>query len=148
MSEEARIPGTNIETEVPPNQGVTIRQGDYKDLKDGDVVFLLQRKPNEVKAMQVPFKVELVNGEIKLKPIEQEDLSDLETRKELAKAIVQSHKEEIMEQAVQVTEEALARKPKEKLEAMAQETKKGGKAKMGTRKGCVFLEIGKEETVL
>ena len=148
MSEASRVPGTNIENEVPPNQGINISSLDAKDLKDGDTIYLMVKKPNKISAVEQSFKISKGEaGKFVLSPLEV-DVTDVQRRKELAKAIVQSHSAEIMEQALVATEEALARKPAEKLEKMQAKGKAGARAKVSTKKGCMFLDIGGEETVL
>jgi hypothetical protein len=148
MSEETRIAGTKIKNESPPKQGVTIRNLELDEVSEGSTVYLLRKGPNELAALERPFKVIKVGDQLVLQATTDE-LPEPERRRELAKAIVRSHIEEIKEQAVAATEEALARKPVEKLEKMQAAGKKGGKAKVTSQKGCMFLQIGEtEETVL
>lgn len=147
MDASLKIAGTNVENEVPPDQGIKIHQTKAKDLKDGDIVHLLTKKPNKYGVSEVPFKVLMVDGKITLEEVKEVDSSDAEQRKELARSIVAAHREEIMEQAVQATEEALSRKPVEKLQAL-KEKGKTNKAKVSTKKGCMFLEFGPEQTLL
>ncbi len=145
--EETRVPGTRIKNESPPNQGVTIRSKDAKELKEGQTVYVISKGPNEVAAVETPYKLVKVGDQLVLQAIEGTP-KDAEQRRNLARSIVAAHRQEIMDEAVAATEEALARKPLEKLEKMEAAGKKGGKAKMASKKGCVFLTIGEEETVL
>lgn len=160
MSEQTRVPGTGIDLgELPPNQGITIGAAEAGDVKDGDVVYLMIKRPNQVRAVNQAFKIAKVvipgkkPGESKigynLVPVEESPEEDKERKREIAKAIVARHRDEIMEQAVAATEEALTRKPIEKLEKMkVQSDKPEVKAKVGTRRGCMFLTLGDEETLL
>ncbi len=149
MSEEARIPGTDLTTEVPPNQGVRIKAELPKNIKEGEIVWLMAKRPNEIAAVDVPFKVTRLGSKLILEPVAAEDeKATEEKRRELARAIVQTHRNEIMEEAVKATGEALTRKPVEKLERMKAKSDEGARAKVGTRRGCMFLDIGGEETIL
>lgn len=149
MSEESRIAGTHVESEVPPDQGINIGSADLKDVKDGDTVNLMVRRPNQIKAVDQSFKVSRQpGGGLLLTPVDVPSEENKERRRQLAKAIVASHAKEIMEQALVATEEALARKPEEKLTKMKEQGDKGEKATMKTRKGCMSLAVGGEEVIL
>lgn len=160
MSEESRLPGTNVDLgEMPPNQGMTIGAMESADLKDGDVIYMMVKKPNQVRAVNQAFKLVRVvvpgkkpgesKVEFRLQQVEAEEPEEEKNRRrEIARAIVAKHKDEIMAEAVAATEEALARKPADKLEKMRDQSDKGAKAKVTSKRGCMFLTIGEEETLL
>ena len=58
------------------------------------------------------------------------------------------HSKILQDEALKSVEVALARKPKKKLEALITQSKSGKKAQMKSKKGCMFLQIGNEDTIL
>lgn len=147
MTERADTPGGRIVGEVPPNQGVKLSTAPMNSIKEGDIIYVLTKpNPNEVSAIDTPFKVTFVSGKMTLEPV-QDELGDEKIRKKLARAIVEGHRDEIMEQAIKAAEVALTRKPIEKLEKL-KDAGKSKPAKIESRRGCLFLSFGKEETVL
>jgi len=144
MSEEP----FGLPLEIVPDIGVTMTMGDPKDLKEGDSVVLFLIKGGKFTVIKGKYKIEgLAHKKFHLVLME-EHMEDEAERKELAKLIVKMHSKVLVTEALKSVEIALSRKPKEKLEALMIQTKKGKKAEMHSRKGCMFLQIGKEATVL
>lgn len=131
-----------------PSKGLNLKIIDPEDVDKDMMMIMLGKKENEFGICTERFKVVGREGDkLILEPYDEK--GSIEARKEIAKFIVQIHEKEIKDSAVGMVEKALMRKPISKLKKLEKESKKKGiVAKLKTKTGCVYLNIGNEEILL
>lgn len=133
--------------EVSALKGINALFFEVNDLKDGDTCFIYVKRDNVIGIPKSLFKLKVIDKEKGLFEIKTAtgELGPEQERQELAELITKVHRDEIMHDSVGMVYKALMRKPVGKLRKLAEQTKKGAKAKLRTGPGCVFLEIGDEK---
>ena len=146
MSEPIRVEGTTLEHELT-EKGLTLRPKEHDELKDGETVYLMSKSTDGIGVVRQAYKIERVGTRLALTPIKDE-LGPEEVRQQLAKDIASKIMPQIHAQIEQTVVNALTQKPVEKLEAIKKEAEAAKPTKVERRRGCIFLTIGEQQTVL